>query len=54
MVGHGETCVERYCDLGNKSVLQLKQAETLCTDHQLDPRRLFEVIGELAPVSASD
>ena len=45
-------CVERYCELANKSVFQHEQARTPCNDdHQLKKDE-FEVVGEVALVCA--
>ena len=32
MVGHAKKCVERYCELANKTIQQLYQVSTPCID----------------------
>ena len=50
MEGHAKKCVERYCELANKSTQQLYKVSTPCIDdHQLKEEGLGSV-GELSQV----
>ena len=50
MVGHAKKCVERYCELANKTTQQLYKVSTPCIDdHQFNEEALKSV-GELSPV----
>ena len=52
MEGHAIQCVERYCELANRTPASLKPTETPCIDdHQIKPED-FEVVGELASICA--
>ena len=50
MPGHAKKCVERYCELGNKTTQQLYKVATPCIDvHQLKEEEMRSV-GELPTV----
>ena len=50
MEGHAQKCVERYCELANKKVVQLYKVSHPCLDdHQLKQEEL-ESVGELSVV----
>ena len=52
MTGHAEQCVERYCELANKTIDQLKLVATpSIDDHLLDPEDMTSQ-GELSHVAA--
>ena len=43
MAGHAKKCVERYCELANKTTQQLYKVSTPCIDdHYHAARNLFE------------
>ena len=45
--GHAKTCVERYCELANKTTQQLYKIRTPCMDHQFKEEE-SESVGELS------
>ena len=50
MAGHAKKCVERYCELANKTIQQLYKVTTPCLDdHQFKEEELGSV-GELSKV----
>ena len=50
MEGHAKKCVERYCELANKTTLQLYKVATLCLgDHQVREEE-WGSVGELPKV----
>ena len=50
MEGHAKKCVERYCELANKTTEQLHKVETPClNDHQLKDEEIGS-IGEFSTV----
>ena len=50
MVGHAKKCVERYCELANKTTQQLYKVSTPCTgDHHFKEEELKSV-GEMTKV----
>ena len=50
MEGHAMKCVERYCELANKTTQQLLRVATLCLDdHDIKGEKLTSV-GELSEV----
>ena len=50
MEGHAKKCVERHCELANKTTLQLYKVSTPCIDyHHLEEEELKSV-GELSKV----
>ena len=50
MEGHAKTCVERYCELANKTTQQLYKVATPCiNDHQFEVEDMGSV-GELPTV----
>ena len=52
MEGHGKKCVERYCELANKTTQQLYTVATPCMDdHQFFFKKIGSV-GELSRVSS--
>ena len=51
MEGHAKKCVERYCELANKTTQQLHKVATPCFDgHQLKEEEIGSV-GELSTVA---
>ena len=49
MAGHAKKCVERYCELANKTTQQLYKVSTACIDdHHLEEEMKFD--GELSQV----
>ena len=50
MEGHAKKCVERYCELANKTTQQLYKVSTSCMDdHQFKEKEL-KYVGELSDV----
>ena len=47
MEGHAKKCVERYCELANKTTQQLYKVSTPCIDDQPLQRRRIEIRGRL-------
>ena len=46
---HAKKCVDRYCELANKSVQQLHKAVTPCIDnHQFKEEEDLGSVGELS------
>ena len=39
MAGHAKKCVERYCELANKTTQQLYKVSTPCDDHTLKKKK---------------
>ena len=50
MEGHAKKCVERYCELANKTTLQLYKVSTPCIDDHLFKENEFKSVGELPKV----
>ena len=51
MVGHAKKCVERYCELANKSTQQLYRVSTPCMDdHHFKEEEEMTSVGELSQV----
>ena len=48
MGGHAKKCVERYCELANKTIEQLYKVATPCMDHQYEEE--YGTVGELSTV----
>ena len=52
MSGHAEQCVEKYLELANMTIGDLKSVATPCIDdHQIAPED-FEAKGVLSPVAS--
>ena len=52
MEGHAKKCVERYCELANKTTQQLYKVSTPCIeDHNVEEEEL-KCVGELSKVSS--
>ena len=50
MEGHAKKCVERYCELSNKTTQQLYTVSTACIDdHHLEEEEMISV-GEVSQV----
>ena len=49
MQGHSKKCVERYCELANKTTQQLYKVSTPCIDHHFEEEEMKSV-GELSQV----
>ena len=43
MEGHAKKCVERYCELANKTIQQLYKVSTPCIDDHHFQRRRIEI-----------
>ena len=52
MAGHAEQCVDRYCELANADVSELKRVATPCMDDAIIPPEDFEHKGNLSPVAS--
>ena len=52
MEGHAKKCVERYCELANKSIQQLHKVVTPCFDDHQFKEEEIESVGELSRVCA--
>ena len=50
MVGHAKKCVERYCELANKSTQQLYKVFTPCIDDHHFKEEEMKSVGELSQV----
>ena len=50
MVGHAKKCVERYCELANKTTQQLYKVSTPCIDDHHFKEEEFRSFGELSKV----
>ena len=50
MEGHGKKCVERYCELANKTTQQLYKVSTHCTDDHHFKEEEIKPGGELSQV----
>ena len=48
MAGHAKKCVERYCELANKSTQQLYKASTPCIDDHHFKEEETKSVGELS------
>ena len=52
MEGHAKKCVERYCELANKTTQQLNKVSTLCIDDHHFKEEEMKSVGELSKVSS--
>ena len=50
MEGHAKTCVERYCELANKTTQQLYKVSTPCIDDHHFKEEELKSVGELSKV----
>ena len=50
MEGHAKKCVERYCELANKTAQQLYKVSTPCTDDHHFKEEELTSVGELSQV----
>ena len=50
MAGHAKKCVERYCELANKTTQQLYKVATPCMDDHQFKEEENESVGELSTV----
>ena len=50
MAGHAKKCVERYCELANKTTQQLYQVSTPCLDDHHFKEQKLKSVGELSKV----
>ena len=50
MAGHAKTCVERYCELANKTTQQLHKVSTPCIDDHHFKEEEMKSVGELSHV----
>ena len=52
MAGHAKKCVERYCELANKTTHQLYKVSTPCVDdHHFKEEEETKSVGELSNTS---
>ena len=54
MEGHAKKCVERYCDLANKTTQQLYKVSTPCIDDHRFKEEELKSVGELSKVMLSN
>ena len=52
MPGHAKKCVERYCELANKTTQQLYKVSTSCIDDHHFKEEEMKSVGELSKVSS--
>ena len=52
MEGHAKKCVERYCELANKTTQQLYKVSTPCIDDNHFKEEELKFVGELSKVSS--
>ena len=52
MEGHAKKCVERYCELANKTTQQLYKVSTPCIDDHHFKEEEMKSVGELSQVSS--
>ena len=52
MEGHAKKCVERYCELANKTTQQLHKVSTPCIDDHHFKEEELKSVGELSQVSS--
>ena len=50
MEGHAKKCVERYCELANKTTQQLYKVSTPCIDDHHFKEEEMKLVGELSQV----
>ena len=50
MAGHAKKCVERYCELANKTTQQLYKVSTPCIDDHHFKEEELKSVGELSKV----
>ena len=50
MEGHAKKCVERYCELANKTTQQLYEVSTPCIDDHHFKEEGLKSVGELSQV----
>ena len=50
MEGHAKKCVERYCELANKTTQQLYKVSTFCIDEHHFKEEELKSVGELSKV----
>ena len=52
MEGHAKKCVERYCELANRTTQQLYNVSTPCIDDHHFKEEELKFVGELSKVSS--
>ena len=50
MEGHAKKCVERYCELANRTTQPLYKVSTLCIDDHHFKEEYMKSVGELSKV----
>ena len=50
MEGHAKKCVERYCELANKTIQQFNKVSTPCIDDHQFKEEEMKSLGELSKV----
>ena len=50
MEGHAKKCVERYCELANRTTQQLYKVSTPCIDDHHFKEEEMKSVGEMTPV----
>ena len=53
MEGHAKKCVERYCELANKTTQQLYKVSTPCIDDHHFKKEELKSVGELSKVCSN-
>ena len=51
MEGHAKKCVERYCELANRTTQQLCKVSTPCIDGHRFKEEALKSVGELSKVA---
>ena len=54
MEGHAKRCVERYCELANKTIQQLYKVSTPCIDDHHFKEEKLKSLGELSKVCSQN
>ena len=54
MEGHAKKCVERYCELANKTTRQLYKVSTPCIDDHHFKEEEMKSVGELSQVGSQN
>ena len=54
MEGHAKKCVERYCELANKTTQQLHKVSTPCIDDRHFKEEELKSVGELSKVCSQN
>ena len=52
MEGHAKKCVERYCELANRTTQQLYKVSTPCIDDHHIQEKYMKSVGEMSQVGS--